>query len=194
MEKQDIPKTLGQAIDAIIEALKSLDDTSQATAIRAACDHLKIKPPETIAMGHARPGGTPPPEGASGTPTRSADIRALKQEKQPSTANEMAALVAFYLSELVPEAERKTQVQQEDMVKYFKEAKYPLPKQPRFLLTNAKNSGYFDFLGDGKFRLNAVGYNLVAHNLPREKPSGAPAPQRKRRKGSSVQGRKKSKK
>lgn len=194
MEKQDTPKTLGQAIDAIVEALKYLDDTSQVTAIRAACDHLKIKPPETIGMGHARPGGTPPPGGASGTPTMPTDIRTLKQDKQPSTANEMAALVAFYLSELAPEAERKAQVQQEDMVRYFKQAGYPLPKQPRFLLPNAKNSGYFDFRGEGKYCLNAVGYNLVAHNLPRAKSGETPAPRRKRRKGSSAQSRKKSKK
>ena len=34
----------------------------------------------------------------------------------------MAAIVAFYLSELAPEAERKAEVQTEDMVKYFKQA------------------------------------------------------------------------
>lgn len=194
MEKQDTPKTLGQAIDAIVEALESLDNTSQVTAIRAACDYLKIRPPETIGIGQAPPGGTPPPEGARLTSAIPTDIRILKQEKQPSTANEMAALVAFYLSELVPEAERKAQVQQEDMVKYFKQAVYPLPKQPRFLLTNAKNSGYFDFLGEGKYRLNAVGYNLVAHNLPRARSGETPTPRIKRRKGSPAQGRKKSKK
>jgi len=194
MEKQDTPKTLGQAIDAIVEALKSLEDTSQVTAIRAACDHLKIRPPETIAIRQAPPGGTPLPAGASVTPAMPTDIRTLKQEKRPSTANEMAALVAFYLSELAPETERKAQVQQEDMVKYFKQAGYPLPKKPRFLLTNAKNSGYFDFLGEGKYRVNAVGYNLVAHNLPRAKSGETPTPRRKRRKGSSAQSRKKSKK
>jgi hypothetical protein len=95
------------------------------------------------------------------------DIRTLKQEKQPSSANEMAALVAFYLSEVAPGDERKTEVAEGDVIRYFKQAGFALPKFPRALLPNAKNAGYFDFVGKGRYRLNAVGYNLVAHNLPR---------------------------
>jgi hypothetical protein len=175
MEKTDGTKTLGQAIDAIIDALGSLDETSQATAIRAACDHLKIRPPDNLAVGKTSPGGIPSLSGTAVAPT---DIRALKQLKQPSSANEMAALIAFYLSEVVPEAERKTAVEQEDMTKYFKQAGFPLPKAPQVLLTNAKNAGYFDAVGSGKYRLNAVGYNLVAHNLPRTQEK--PVPKKKR--------------
>ena len=93
--------------------------------------------------------------------------------KRPSSANGMAAIVAFYLSELVPEGERKLEVQAEDMKKYFKQAVFPLPKQPRMLLPNAKNSGYFDTSGGG-YKLNPVGYNLVAHNLPRTTGTGTP--------------------
>jgi hypothetical protein len=55
----------------------------------------------------------------------------------------------------------------DDMIKYFKQAGFTLPKKPQFLLVNAKNAGYFDSAGTGKYRLNPVGYNLVAHNLPR---------------------------
>lgn len=195
MEKHSgATKTLGQAIDAIIKALTSLEPSEQTTAIRAACEHLKIRPPESLVSRTESSGqsGVPPPPGT--TPSRQVDIRALKEEKQPSSANEMAALVAFYLSELAPERERKTEVQVDDITKYFKQAGFRLPQQPRVLLANARNAGYFDTADHGKYRLNAVGYNLVAHNLPRAKSGETPAPRRKRRKSSSTRGRKKSKK
>lgn len=169
MDKPDTAKTLGQAIDSIVEALKSLDGSSQLTAIRAACDYLKIQAPEGIQakpLGSSVPqetGGTSPPSAA----TAPVDIRSLKEQKRPSSATEMATVVAFYLAEHAPETERKTEVQVEDMNKYFKQAGFPLPKKPQFLLVNARNAGYFDGLGGGKYRLNPVGYNLVVHNLPR---------------------------
>src|SRR5258706_7754558 len=47
----------------------------------------------------------------TGTPElpiqRTADIRSLTMDKSPRTANEMAAVVAYYLSEAAPEGERK---------------------------------------------------------------------------------------
>jgi Transmembrane secretion effector len=33
-------------------------------------------------------------------------------------------------------------------------------------LTNAKNAGYLNALERGRFKLNPVGHNLVAHKLP----------------------------
>jgi len=58
---------------------------------------------------------------------------------------------------------------------YFKIASFPLPQQLRMTLPNAKNAGYFDLAGDGEYKLNAVGHNLVAHSMPRgaSKASGA---------------------
>lgn len=164
MDKQiDPPKTLGQAIDQIIHALSQLDEKSRTTAIRAACEHLKIKPPEGLDAPERKSG-----DGPGGAPSAAArDIKELREQKNPSSANEMAAVVAFYLSEIATGDERRSDVDLEDMVKYFKQAKFPLPKKPQFLLTNTKNAGYFDSSERGKFKLNPVGYNLVAHNLPR---------------------------
>jgi hypothetical protein len=165
MDKPEAVKTLGQAIDLIVEALRSLDEASRVTAINAACEHLKVAVPEKLGS------VLPPAQGGPPTPptpaqTKGVDVRALKDEKRPSTGIEMAALVAFYLAECAPENDRKPDVSREDMVRYFKQAGFPLPKA-QFLLPNAKNAGYFDAVGGGKYRLNAVGYNLVAHNLPR---------------------------
>ena len=79
----------------------------------------------------------------------------------------MAAIVAYYLAELAPSNQRKTEIAKADITKYFKQAAYKLPTRPEQTLPNAKAAGYFDGVGRGKYRLNPVGHNLVVHNLPR---------------------------
>ncbi len=96
------------------------------------------------------------------------DIRSLTKEKAPRSANEMAALVAYYVTELAPEPYRKESITADDIKKYFKDAHFPLPSSSKMTLVNAKNSGYLESSGTGQYRLNPVGYNLVADNLPAE--------------------------
>lgn len=163
-------KTLGQAIDDIIASLSAIDDKARPTAIAAACAHLGIGQPlaETASPG-ALVTAPAAPAPAPLAPSRPMDIRLLKDEKQPENAKEMACLVAFYLQQLAPVAERKEVVCTDDMVKYFKQAHFPLPKRIAQLLIDARHSGYFDLAERGTYRLNAVGYNLVAHALPKKK-------------------------
>jgi hypothetical protein len=182
-KEANTPKTLGEAIDEIIEALGGLDQPTQITAIQAACEHLKIRAPARTEASSTSPAVA---AGAPSTATQQGqltDVRALKELKKPTSANEMAALVAFYLSETAPSNERKTDVEVADMERYFKQANFPLPRKPAMLLSNAKNAGYFDMLGNGKYRLNPVGYNLVAHNLPRGQSDGRPRRRKSKRKG-----------
>jgi hypothetical protein len=169
-------KTLGQAIDELIDALSSLKESERPTAIRTACDHLSIRLDDVVPRHRSAPSV---PTGERISPAsipssmQSMDIRSFKDQRQPSSGIEMTAVVAFYLSELAPEAERKSEIGVEDIKKYFKQAHFPLPKRPEFTLVNAKNSGYFESAGGGKYRLNTVGYNLVAHSLPRSQAVGA---------------------
>jgi hypothetical protein len=93
------------------------------------------------------------------------NIRSLKEQKAPRSASEMCAIVAYYLAELAPVEERKDSIDRDDAVKYFKQANFPLPKSLKQIMPNAAKAGYFDALGDGKYRLNPVGYNLVVHGL-----------------------------
>ena len=179
-KKEGIAKTLGEAIDEIVQALQSLDQSSRVTAIKAACDHLHISfekqnvehVTETVHQ--------------SVTPTISkpVDIKSLKEQKRPASAIEMAALVAFYLSEHAPETDRKNEVDVDDMVKYFKQAVFSLPKRPKTLLVNVKNAGYVESVGSGKYKLNPVGYNLVAHNLPRSQSETVTKSKRSKKKSS----------
>jgi hypothetical protein len=174
-ENDDTTKTLGQAIDAVINALKPLDENSRITAVRATCEHLIIPLIEGIKS--KTPSEPVKPSTISTLPAIT-DIRKLKEQKNPSSANEMAAVAAFYLSQLAPVQDRKAEVEKEDMIKCFNQALFRLPKEPRVLLQNVKNAGYFDLVGDGKYRLNPVGYNLVAYNLPRSQSKIKPKPVR----------------
>jgi hypothetical protein len=98
-------------------------------------------------------------------------IKQFKEQKNPRSANEMAAIVGYYLKELASTSDRKDIISQKDAETYFKIAGYPLPEQPRTILANAKTAGYFDSTGEGSYRLNAVGHNLVVHSLPRSSES-----------------------
>ena len=81
----------------------------------------------------------------------------------------MAAIVAYFLENLAPPKDRKDRITTKDINTYFKIAGFPLPKKIQFTLPNAKGSGYLDAVGNGAYKLNAVGHNLVVHNLPRGK-------------------------
>jgi hypothetical protein len=96
----------------------------------------------------------------------STDIRSLAKQKAPRSANEMAALVAYYVSEVAPVPYRKPTITAADIKTYFKQAPFRLPQSAKQTLVNAKNSGYLESVGDGQYRLNPVGYNLVVHSLP----------------------------
>jgi hypothetical protein len=94
-------------------------------------------------------------------------IRELKEDKKPKSAIEMAVLVAYYVSEVAADSEKKETIVSADLTKYFRMAGFKLPGSVEFTLQNAKKAGYLDSKGRGEYRLNAVGYNLIEHNLPR---------------------------
>lgn len=172
----DTKLTLGQAIDQIITALEALDEGARSTAITAACAHLNLKV-SPGAQGHAAAAHQATQVEATTVQHvhvhhgKKADIRSLKEEKNPDTAKQMACIVAYYLQELAPEGERKNTISAPDIEKYFKQANFKLPKLVAQVLVDAKRSGYFETAARGEYKLNAVGYNLVVHGLPAKKSS-----------------------
>lgn len=168
--------TLGQAIDQVEKALASFDGPDQQTILMAVCSHLKITLPTALAPA-ARPDGLASVHAAQApqapaTPLRGfdagIDIKTFKNQKQPTSAAQMACLVAYYLTELAPEGERKQTVTVSDLEKYFKQGSYPLPKTMDQLLVDGKKAGYFDSKARGEYALTRVGHNLVAHQMPRK--------------------------
>ena len=84
----------------------------------------------------------------------------------------MAVLVAYYLSEVTPGAERKETIGTADISQFFKQADYRASGQPRVVLHRAKNAGYLDSAERGQYKLNPVGRNLAKQGLPRPETSG----------------------
>jgi hypothetical protein len=167
-------KSLGEAIDAVLNALTGLDEPSKLIAVKAACERLNIsfgsaQPSAQIPTIPVTPGSTPNTVPSGLPPDTMTDIKTLKDRKNPSNDLEMVCLVAYYLKNFAPTDERKSEIQTEDIEKYFVQAQYPLPKAPNQTLLNAKAAGYLDSAGRGKYKLNPVGHNLVAHSLPRGK-------------------------
>jgi len=159
-----------QAIQTILSTLGELDSPARSRVIDYVFRRLGLTASDSaIALGELGNISTPEPIESGGLlpPPEARDIRSLKEIKDPKSAVEMSAIVAYYLAELAPPSERKDTISTSDLTKYFKQAGYRLPKALRVTLANAASAGYFDSVARGQYKLNPVGYNLVVHGLPR---------------------------
>jgi len=182
MPDKDIDQEV-EAIRTISSALQPLDDHGKQRVIEYVLKRFSLSGSQTLTPSQSPTISKSAQDFlAESSFSEVTHIRQLKDVKKPKTALEMAALVAYFLSELAPQDERKPTVATRDMETYFKIAGYRLPTALQQLLGNAKSAGYFDLVGTGEYKLNAVGYNLVVHNLPRgEGSSPAVSSRRKRR-------------
>ena len=160
-----------KATEQIVNALVLLDVDARSLVITHACQLLSISLGVTTVQSASQI--TAPVTTTSTTPLGLVsttgvitDIRTLKEQKSPKSDNEMACLVAYYLSELAPQHERKGEISKDDIEKYFKQAGFELPKALSMVLVSAKKAGYFDSSSTGTYKLNPVGFNLAAYGLP----------------------------
>jgi len=186
MAESEIKNEL-KAIETITSTLKSFDKTAQQRVLQYAMQHLGLEIGQVYQLKQGLQVNTGLQKEAMGKhgQQQMVDIRSLRNKKQPNSDMEMAAIVAYYLSELTPEENRKDVIATEDIKTYFKQAGHPLPKAPEFTLPNAKGAGYFESAGRGKYRLNPVGHNLVVHGLPRAVSESSQRPRRKKTSKSS---------
>lgn len=160
-EKVDSLSVELDAVKIIVSALKPLDAEARERVLASSMNLLG----GGYLPRSARALVTAPETESFGAP--GVDVRSLREQKKPKSVIEMVALVAYYLSEQAPPAERRNYVSAADVEKYFKQAGHPMPSSASMALVHSKNAGYLDQLGEGRYRLNPVGYNLVAHGLPR---------------------------
>lgn len=148
------------AIQSIMSALAPLEPEAQQRAFAYVAMRLRISSAVTSDAGFASlsPGVSAPP--------MQIDIRTLKEQKTPRSANEMCAVIGYYLTEIAPIEERKSTINRRDVEKYFKQAAFQLPQVLKQTLPNAAKAGYFDLVGRGEYKLTPVGHNLVVHSLP----------------------------
>lgn len=169
---EDIDKEI-EAIRAVLNALEPLSKEVRSRVVEYALARLNVQlRSERAETPQSSLGGTtdrPAGEGAGGELARAATvhIKTLKEQKKPRSANEMAALVAYYLANVAPPEDRTDRITTKDVETYFKIAEFRLPEKVQFTLSNAKAAGYLDAVGNGEYKLNAIGHNLVVHSLPR---------------------------
>jgi hypothetical protein len=156
------------AIGTILKAFDGLDGESIQRVLDYVFSRLSLNRPNASAPTTVVAPPTSPNVGMASASTRQPSIKDLRDEKQPESSNQMAALVAYYLAEIAPEDERRSTISSADIEKYFKQARFNLPKRQGMALPNAAAAGYLDPVGAGTYKLNPVGYNLVAHALPRD--------------------------
>jgi len=174
------------AIATVFGVLKALDDAERERVLEYVMSRLEVSTVRPVLPASGR-GEHPAPATAEGDVQ---DIRTLVRDKQPRSANEMAVLAAYYLSELAPPGERRDTIDSDTLRRYFKMAAFRLPRVPRNTLFNASAAGYMDSVGRGEFRLNPVGYNLVVHGLPRGSAGVRTASARKRTAGKTAKRKK----
>jgi hypothetical protein len=80
--------------------------------------------------------------------------------------------VAYFYQLEARSEDRKEAIDASIMKEAARLAGWPQVQRWNMTLTNAKNAGYLDAAGSGKFKLSSVGENLVAITLPDEGRSG----------------------
>ncbi len=195
MSDQNIDSEL-KAIQTLLSTLEPLDKDARKRVIDYVFQRLEIniKSPlvkQSSITEESLQQNIPSYQTNESVKIQSTDIRSFANDKNPKNDVERTALVTFYLTELAQE-EKKSEISPEDITKYFKQAGFPIPSRPRQVLVNTKNAGYIDSTGNrGGYKLNPVGYNLVAFSLPSD---GSSAKPRKRNKPTTQKKVSKSKK
>lgn len=176
-----------EAIGKLMELLRPMNDATRVNVLQFVFKALNI----------VMPGETPPtPYPPTPTLTTSQtnvprhhaplpsgahiDLRSLTEQKQPKSANQMVAVMAYYLANHAPTDQRRDYITSDDIKKYFPQANFELPTGSHGqILVNAKNAGYLESFAPGQYRLNPVGHNLVTHKLPRGEGGGTTNPRQR---------------
>ncbi len=153
------------ALRTIITALDPFDESERERIMRWAGEKLGIKnfTPTVIQ------GGTPAANNSNIPPVpprTTKDIKTFLSEKNPTSANQLVAAVAYYYKFEAPAAERKNSITKEDLLDACRKATLERPKAANVVMVNAAKYGLVDNVGTGAYEINAVGENLVAVSMP----------------------------
>lgn len=161
----------GSPLDAakrIVAELDAMTPETQSLALKFAIEVLGLKFPAAFSPQTPFLAGAPPSshEPGPGGADHSTDIKSFTALKSPKSDQQFTAVVAYYYLFKAKSEERKDTIDDETVRDAARLAGWPQVSRWQMTLTNAKNAGYLDGLGGGKFKLSSVGENLVAITLP----------------------------
>jgi hypothetical protein len=154
-----------EAVRIIISTLEPFDPQSRERILRWCREKLGLTP-EVSAPQAAAPSRSG--EGIELAPGPQ-DIRNFIRAKRPGSDPQFVAAVAYYYQFEAPEAERKNTIDGEDVIDACRKLGRNRPARVAQTMVNACTSGVIDRAGQrGRYKLNAMGENLVAMRLPEQ--------------------------
>jgi hypothetical protein len=155
------------AAQKIVSELTGMTSDHQSLALKFAMETLGLHLPVGLTAASAATAHPQQiPAAAPAVTDHSSNIRSFTEMKAPKSDQQFTAVVAyFYQFESKPD-ERKETIDAEVMKEAARLAGRAQVERWNMTLTNAKNAGYLDAAGNGKFKLSSVGENLVAITLP----------------------------
>ncbi len=135
------------AISSIIDLLKPLDPTQRSRVLEYVLKRLDMSAVRSTPIAAESKASI----SESSASYEIKDIRTLTAEKQPRSANDMVALIAYYLSEIASPSEASQTINVDTVRKYFKMAGFPMPRVPKSALTNATAAGYLENVSRGEY-------------------------------------------
>ena len=149
-----------EAVRIVVETLEPFDSKDRERIIRWAKEKLEMPTP-------AQSNGTTQQQATVQPARAQKDIKTFVSEKAPSSDRQLAAAVAYYYAFEAPTNEQKESIDKDDLIEACRKVGgRRRPTNPGQTLRNAAHAGYLDRVETGKYRLNAVGENLVAMVLP----------------------------
>ena len=185
-----------EAAKAVAERLASLKPDQQRRILRWVAESLGVADAPAIdprdqqppaRSGQPAQGATPAAQKHS--PGAKSDIKTFTDQKKPKSDVQFAVVAAYFYKFVAPASDRHDTISSELVQQATRLAGRHRLATPSKTLNNAKNLGYLDSAGDGNYKVNSVGENLVAMTLPgtgNESPASSP---RKKRAGRGKAGR-----
>jgi hypothetical protein len=181
------------AAEEIKAILSGRDQAEQERILRWVSESVGIGPLQALQASTVRQQEEAP---TAGTPAslsthnadsagRRKDIKSFVNEKSPKSDVQFAAVTAYFYGFEASPGERKEVIVPKDLQDAGRQARGFGFKNAQQTLANAVTLGYFDRVGRGEFKLNAVGENLVAMALPGANPVAGNLAKPKRKKPST---------
>jgi hypothetical protein len=179
------------AAQKIVAELQGMTKDDQSLAMKFAIETLRLEVTWTSQASSSLPALHAQTAGSFEVPSsvhaQPVDIKTFTAAKKPKSDQQFATVVAYYYQIEARSSERKAVIDPEVMKEAARLAGWPQVKRWAMTLHNAKNAGYLDPAGDGKFRLSSVGENLVAITLPGDAPASKGNVSRPRKKQAKKQ-------